>query len=167
MNCRYSTEVTVGAFMLAAILGILFMALQVSGLSSLGASAGYQLKAYFDDIGDLRLRAPVTIAGVKVGQVADISLDAKSYRGLVVIEIKRGVTLPGGTSASIFTQGLLGSNYISLTPGFDDHMPMKAGDVIDETHPAIILENLIGKLIFDNNKDSEETQKQHQGKEKK
>ena len=153
MKCKRGAELMVGLFMLAGIAGLLLLALQVSGLSQLGQTQGYSLTASFDNVGDLRARAPVTVAGVKVGQVQGIRLDNDSYRGVVSLRIRSGVQLPGGTTANIYTEGLLGSNYISLSPGFDDHNLMHEGDEISDTNSAIILENLIGQFMFSKNND--------------
>lgn len=145
---RRTMEFSVGVFILMGIIALVTLALKVSGLTTLGSLDGYQIKAQFNNIGDLRIRAPVRIAGVTVGQVTDIQLDKKTFRGTVLLTIDQNVKLPGGTSASIYTQGLLGSNYISLTPGFDDDEPLKNGAQIIDTHSALILENLIGQFMF-------------------
>ncbi len=148
MKCKRGMEVMVGLFIIAGVVSLLVLALQVSGLSQLGRVHGYELIANFDNVGDLRARAPVTIAGVKVGQVRAIKLDNSTYRGVVTLLIDKQVRLPGGTSANIYTEGLLGSNYISLTPGFDDEKMLRPGDTIGDTHSAIVLENLIGQFMF-------------------
>lgn len=141
-------ETTVGLFMLAGILALLVLALKVSGLSNTVGFEGYQVSANFDNIGSLKVRAPVTIAGVRVGQVTQIRLDPTTFKAVVTIKIdKNKNAIPEDSSASILTEGLLGSNYISLTPGFDTAY-LKEGDVIDSTHSALILENLIGQFLF-------------------
>lgn len=147
MRERY-IEVLVGLFMLAGILALLVLALKVSGLSTYIGNNGYEITASFDNVGDLKVRAPVTVAGVKVGQVTEIQLDNATFRALVTMRIQPTENaLPIDTSASILTQGLLGANYISLTPGFNQTV-FKNGGHIDSTHPALILEDLIGQLIF-------------------
>lgn len=148
-------EITVGLFMLAGILALLMLALKVSGLSNTVGFEGYQVSANFDNIGSLKVRAPVTIAGVRVGQVTQIRLDPGTFKAVVTLKIdKNKNAIPEDSSASILTEGLLGSNYISLTPGFDDTY-LKEGDVIDSTHSALILENLIGQFLFSINKDKD------------
>ena len=113
-------ELGVGAFIIAALCGLLFLAFKVSGLTQIGDSHHYVLKADFDNIGDLKVRAPVSVSGVKVGRVSAIQLNPQTYRAEVILQINDGFKdLPVDTSASILTQGLLGSNYISLSPGFD------------------------------------------------
>lgn len=154
MRERY-IEIIVGIFILFGVLGLCFLAIQVSGLGTTAVgSKGYQITAAFDNVGDLRVRAPVTIAGVRIGQVTGIRLDTKTFKAVVSLEINADQQqLPTDTSASIFTQGLLGSNYIGLNPGFDPTF-LKQGDKIINTHPAIVLENLIGQLMFKINNDN-------------
>jgi phospholipid/cholesterol/gamma-HCH transport system substrate-binding protein len=146
-------EVGVGFFIIVALCGLLFLAFKVSGLTQLGSSHYYVLKADFDNIGGLKVRAPVSVAGVKVGRVTSIELDPQSYRATVIMQINEGQDFPVDTSASILTQGILGSNYISLSPGYEQQM-LKPGGRIETTHSALILENLIGQLMFNlsNNK---------------
>ncbi len=146
-------ETLVGFFILLAIAGLVMLAFQVSNLTISQGSNTYEVKAQFDNIGDLKVRAPVTVAGVKVGQVANIVLDPKNYRATVFLRLDQSAdNIPKDSSASILTAGLLGSNYISLSPGFDTQF-LKAGDNISETHSAIILEQMIGQLLFSVNKD--------------
>lgn len=142
-------EILVGFFVLLGFLALLMLALKVSGLSSeLAGHGGYVITANFDNIGDLKVRAPVTIAGVRVGQVSSISLDPITFKAKVTMTIDaKQDKIPEDSSASIFTAGLLGANYISLTPGFDDTV-LHNGSLIGNTHPAIVLENLIGQLMF-------------------
>ncbi len=142
-------EFLVGLFMLAAVGGLLILAFKVSGLTQwLGGSHYYQLTANFDNVGGLKTRAPVSVGGVKIGEVASIVMDPKTFQAKVVLDINDNVNkLPKDTSASILTQGLLGANYVSLTPGFDQEN-IKPGGVIEQTNSAMILENLIGQLLF-------------------
>ncbi len=141
-------EFMVGLFMLLGIAALLVLALNVSGLSRYSPSSYYTLTAEFDNIGDLKVRAPVRIAGVHVGEVKKIELDKDSYRARAFLEIQQSEnTLSTDTAASIYTAGLLGSNYVSLTPGYADTY-LKEGGKIEITHPALVLENLIGQLLF-------------------
>lgn len=145
---NYWLEVAVGIFIIAALLALLALAFKVSGLTEIGNGQYYELKADFDNIGDLKVRAPVTVSGVKVGRVSEVQLNDQTFRAVVTLQIQKGFNqLPVDTSASILTQGLLGSNYISLTPGFDNHY-LKSGQQIQTTHSAMILENLVGQLMF-------------------
>lgn len=141
-------EFIVGLFMLVGIAALVVLAFRVSGLTGVDKDDHYTLVAQFDNVGDLKVRAPVSISGVTVGRVSSIELDPNNFRAKVILQIQNSVnTLPVDTSASIFTQGILGSNYISLSPGFEDGN-LKSGDQIRTTHPALILENLIGQLIY-------------------
>ncbi len=141
-------ELVVGLFMLIGIVALVILAFKISGLTSFGNSKTYTVTADFDNIGDLKPRAPVTLAGVVVGQVGKIVLDSKTFRAHVVLLIyAKNNDSPTDSSASIFTQGLLGSNYISLTPGFAD-TNLKNGDRIEVTRSALILENLIGQFLY-------------------
>lgn len=146
-------EVLVGVFLLAGIIALVVLAFQVSGLANVTGSKGYEVRAYFDNVGDLRVRAPVSIGGVRVGEVEKIILDPKTFKAVVTLQINpKQDTIPSDSSASILTQGLLGSNYISINPGFSD-TNLKNGDKISSTHSAIILENLIGQFMYKINSD--------------
>jgi phospholipid/cholesterol/gamma-HCH transport system substrate-binding protein len=130
------------------------MVLKVSHISDLFTKKGYQVTAEFTDIGGLKVRAPVTISGVRVGEVSRIELQPRSLTARVTMDLISDKKIPyEDSSARILTQGLLGSNYISIVPGFDDdassdHPYLRQGDVIAKTQEAIILENLIGQLLF-------------------
>ena len=143
-------EVFVGLFMLAGVLAFLVLSLKVSGLTGYVGGQGYMISAEFDNIGSLKPRAPVTIAGVRIGEVVDIDLDAITFKARVNMHIgSKQSNIPNDSSARILTEGILGSNYISISPGFEE-VPrvLKAGSQIQDTHPALILENLIGQLLF-------------------
>ncbi len=152
-------EVIVGLLMVVGFLGLIFLAFKVSGLSLSSEGETYAVTADFDDIGSLKVRAPVQVSGVNVGRVSDISLDKNSFRARVTLSIKNQYNaLPMDTSASIYTQGILGSNYVALSPGFETES-LQPGGHIDTTHSALILENLIGQLLFslksDKNKETQ------------
>jgi len=141
-------EFIVGLFMLVGLVALVLLAFKVSGLTKLGNGDTYIIIAEFDNIGGLKVRAPVSIGGVRIGQVTNISLDQNNFRAVVALQIKDQYNnLPIDTSASIFTQGILGSNYVSLSPGFEPSN-LKPGDRIETTHSALVLENLIGQLIY-------------------
>lgn len=145
-------EISVGLFMLAGMLALLVLALKVSGLSNYVSKEGYFVSASFDNIGSLKPRAPVTVAGVRIGQVVGVHLDKNTFKAVVVMKIDpHENTIPLDSTASILTEGLLGSNYISLTPGFENKF-LKNGDLIENTHPALILENLIGQFLYSTKK---------------
>jgi phospholipid/cholesterol/gamma-HCH transport system substrate-binding protein len=140
-------EFMVGLFMLAGLCALIFLAFKVSGLT-LGHQHYYTITAEFDNVGDLKIRAPIAVSGVTIGRVSGIRLNANNFRAIVTMEIDdRANALPIDTSAEILTQGILGSNYVGLTPGFEQ-VNLKNGDRIETTHSAIILENLIGQLLY-------------------
>lgn len=147
-------DLSVGIFMLLGLFALLVMALKVSNISELMSEKGYQVTADFTDIGGLKVRAPVTIAGVKIGEVSRIELQPGELNAKVTMNIKTSKKIPySDSSARILTEGLLGSNYISIVPGFEDegssdHVYLRQGDVIAKTQEAVILENLIGQLLF-------------------
>lgn len=141
-------ETIVGLFMVFGFLGLIFLAFKVSGLTLSSKGAIYEISADFDDTGSLKVRAPVLVSGVTVGRVASINLDPTSFRAHVVLQIdKKYHNFPIDTSASIYTQGILGSNYVALGPGFETEN-LQQGGHIETTHSALILEKLIGQLLF-------------------
>ena len=141
-------DTLVGLFMLAGLAGLLIFAFIVSGLTQLRNGDSYSLTADFDDVGSLKPRAAVSIGGVTVGRVKSITLNSNTYRAQVVMDIeKRFNQIPVDSTASIFTQGLLGANYIHLEPGLDTNS-LKPNGKIETTHSALILENLIGQLLY-------------------
>lgn len=147
-------ELMVGIFMVAGVAALVFLALKVSGLTNYFNTTSYEITAKFDDVGNLKPRSPVKIAGVVIGQVKGIVLDRKSYRAVVTMQIYQEDIIPEGDelTASILTAGLLGESYIGISPGFEETY-LKAGDVIPVTHSALVLENLIGQLLFSKNKE--------------
>ena len=141
-------ELAVGVFVVLGLLAIAMLALKISNLGTIDSRGQYQVRAYFDNIGALKARAPVTVAGVRVGRVLRISFDKNTYQAVVVLGIdKRYNTLPVDTSASILTQGLLGEQYVGLDPGGAPQY-LKNGDKITITQSALVLEQIIGQLLF-------------------
>jgi phospholipid/cholesterol/gamma-HCH transport system substrate-binding protein len=143
---KKSIETLVGLFVLLGMAGLVFLSLKAANLASFSAGDTYTLQARFDNIGGLKARAPVRSAGVTVGRVASITLDAQTYQGVVKMEIDRQVQFPRDTSAKILTAGLLGDQYVGLEPGADEKL-LAAGDVIKQTQSAVVLENMIGQFI--------------------
>jgi phospholipid/cholesterol/gamma-HCH transport system substrate-binding protein len=135
----------VGLFVLAGIGAIAYLSLSVGGFSWRG-HGGLRLSAGFDETGGLTIRAPVVISGVRVGEVTAISLD-KNCRARVDMDLDPTLKLPTDTSASIVTSGVLGDRYIELQPGGDDRL-LKSGDRLNFTESAVILERLIGQVVF-------------------
>ncbi len=144
---KKNTETLVGVFVLLGILAFGFLALKAANLASFSPEQTYQVSARFDNIGGLKVRAPVRSAGVAVGSVRSITLDKATYQGVVVLQIRTGIEFPVDSSAKILTSGLLGDQYVGIEPGSDDKQ-LQPGDVIKQTQSAVVLENLIGQLIF-------------------
>lgn len=148
MQHSSSQDTLVGLFVAAGIAGLFFLALQVSNLSSLTEQKGYTIIARFENTGGLKVKSPVSAAGVKIGQVSDISLDPKTFESVVKMRINAQYNgIPDDTTASIFTAGLLGEQYVSLEPGGSSE-PLKEGGNIEITQSAIILEKAIGQFLF-------------------
>jgi len=146
-------EIIVGLFMIAGFIAIVALALQVSGLKRITGTDTYEVTATFNNLGGLRVNAPVKTAGVEIGYVRSIVIDPKTYEAKVTLALNQNQPhLPADSSASILTEGLLGSKFISLEPGFSDSM-LHQNDKIKETHSAMILENLIGQFIYNTKKD--------------
>jgi phospholipid/cholesterol/gamma-HCH transport system substrate-binding protein len=142
-------EIMVGAFMIAAFAAVVFLALRVSGLSLDSSESTYQVKGRFENIGGLTVRAKVTMAGVVIGRVRDIYLDHNDFTGVVVMDIHQSVNnISRDATASILTAGLLGEKYIGVIQGAEEDS-MKAGDEFETTNSALVLEDLIGKFLFD------------------
>ncbi|HEU5295601.1 MAG TPA: outer membrane lipid asymmetry maintenance protein MlaD [Burkholderiaceae bacterium] len=146
-------ETLVGLFVLLGILALIFIALKAANLASFGNRDGYALQARFDNIGGLKVRAPVRSAGVVVGRVKAIRLDPKTYQGLVTMEIEHGLQFPKDTSAKILTNGLLGDQYIGLEAGGEDKN-LGPGDTVAQTQSAVVLENLISQFLFNKASDA-------------
>jgi phospholipid/cholesterol/gamma-HCH transport system substrate-binding protein len=150
---KRSIETLVGLFVVLGIAGLVFLALKAANLASFSGGDTYAVLAKFDNIGGLKVRAPVRSAGVTVGRVASITLDSKTYQGLVRLEVDTKVQFPKDSSARILTAGLLGDQYVGLEPGADEKS-LAAGDVITQTQSAVVLESLIGQFLFNKAADS-------------
>ena len=143
---KRSIETLVGAFVLLGMLGLVFLALKAANLGSVGGGNTYTLQARFDNIGGLKVRAPVRTAGVTVGRVTKIALDGKTFQGVISMEIEQGYRYPKDSSAKILTAGLLGDQYVGMEPGGDDK-DLAAGDTVAQSQSAVVLENLIGQFL--------------------
>lgn len=143
---RKGIETLVGLFVLLGLLGLVFLALQAANLGASSGGATYAVQARFDNVGGLKPRAPVRVAGVTVGRVKSIGVDPKTFQGVVTLDIEKAYSFPKDTAAKILTSGLLGDQYIGLEPGGDD-ANLVAGDTIAQTQSAVVLENLIGQFL--------------------
>lgn len=145
---RAVIDLWVGIFVALGLAALLFLALKVGNLSSTDIGETYALQARFDNIGGLKVRAPVKSAGVVVGRVGEIRFDTESYTALVSMRIDKRYQFPRDTFATINTSGLLGEQYVGFDVGGDADV-LKPGEVIKKTQSALVLEKLIGQFMFD------------------
>lgn len=144
---RY-VESLVGLFLLFALICLSVLAFKVSGLTSFFSNDSYTVSAEFDDIGGLKVRAPVKIGGVLVGEVSRISLDPNSFKAVVDLKIFKNFNdIPDDSTAGIYTAGLLGDNYIAISPMYNKTV-LHDGSKIEMTRSAMVLEKLIGQFLY-------------------
>lgn len=149
MKSNKTTELMVGMFIAAGTAALFVLAMQVSNLSSFGSTNNYQVTARFENIGGLKVRSAVTAGGVRVGRVSAIDYDDKRFQAVVTLDLEsRYSDFPEDTSASIYTAGLLGEQYIALEPGGSEEV-LKNGAQIELTQSALVLEKLVSKFLFD------------------
>ena len=142
-------EIIVGAFMLAGLISLGILATRISGFNIDNEADTYSVYAHFENVGGLVVRSKVSISGVNVGQVADITYDKQTLDARVRMDIKRDIdNISVDSTASILTEGLLGGKYIGLTLGADEEF-LGDGDEIYDTQSAIVLEELIGKFLLE------------------
>jgi phospholipid/cholesterol/gamma-HCH transport system substrate-binding protein len=148
MRKSRTTDLGAGMFVLLGFAAFFFLTTQTTSKGlTLRSSAHYVVTAKFDNIGDLKVGSPVTMAGVEVGRVAGIDFDSNDYKAVVRMSIEtRFDKIPSDSDASIYTQGLLGGKFIGLTPGGSETY-LKANDRIEFTQSALVLENLIGQFL--------------------
>ena len=143
-----TVEIWVGLFIAAGMAALFMLAMQVSNMSNIGRGESYVITAAFENIGGLKVRAPVTVSGVRVGRVDAIDYDTRAYEAVVSLRIDSSYdTFPEDTSASIFTAGLLGEQYIALEPG-GAVQNLKPGDRIQLTQSALVMEQVIGQFLY-------------------
>ena len=145
---KRTTDVWVGLFVLIGAVALLFLALKAGNLLSLNFAPSYEVTARFDNIGGLKADAPVKSAGVVVGRVAAIRFDNQTFQANVILALDKRYSFPTDTSAKILTSGLLGDQYGGLSAGAAEKN-LRNGDVIQNTQSAIVLENLIGRFLYD------------------
>lgn len=144
----HKIEWSVGAFILMGFACAVALAFASTSLQDRLLGEHYSVTARFSNTGELKVRAPVKTAGVKIGEVAAIALDPRTYEAVATLRIARSAgELPADSSAGIFTSGLLGERYVGIAPG-GDPMPLQDGDEVLLTQSAVVLEELIGKFMF-------------------
>jgi phospholipid/cholesterol/gamma-HCH transport system substrate-binding protein len=148
-------EVIVGLFVILGVMAVFFLSMRVSNLAGRGdTGAGYMVHAQFDNIGGLKVGAPVTLAGVRIGRVTDIRIDPKNFEADVAMNIARSYgNLPDDSDASILTAGLLGEQYVGVSPGGSEQV-LKEGSMIKFTQSALVLENIIGQFLVNKAQES-------------
>jgi phospholipid/cholesterol/gamma-HCH transport system substrate-binding protein len=149
MGKSSTLNVGAGTFVLLGFAALAFLTTQTTSHGVHFGRTGhfYTVTAEFDNVGDLKVGAPVSMSGVDIGRVTRIDLDTKAFRALVALQLNTKYNqIPSDSDASIFTQGLLGGKFVGLTAGGADTY-LKDKDKIDFTQSAIVLENLIGQLM--------------------
>jgi phospholipid/cholesterol/gamma-HCH transport system substrate-binding protein len=140
-------EISVGILVALGLAALFMLAMQVSNLAEYRDSDGYTVSAYFSNIGGLKVRAPVTVSGVRVGRVSAIRYDPERYQARVDMTISaQHDYLTTDTQASIYTAGLLGEQYIALEPGGEDEV-LTQGSEIHFTQSALVLEQVLGRIM--------------------
>ncbi|MFZ7202270.1 outer membrane lipid asymmetry maintenance protein MlaD [Avibacterium avium] len=159
-------EFWVGLFLLLAIGAFVFLGLKVANVQGFSQAKSYQVSATFDNIGGLKVRAPLKVGGVVIGRVSDIELDPQTYLPVVKIEINQEYNeIPDNSSLSIKTSGLLGEQYIALSIGFDDGETtkmLKDGSKIVDTKSAMVLEDLVGQFLYGDKNKSDDSKPEAQ-----
>lgn len=140
-------EILVGFFFTLGVAAIFILTFRVASLNSGGAEDSYSVSASFENIGGLRSGAAVTMAGVRIGRVRDIVIDRDTFEARVSMDIGNQFNnIPQDSNAQILTAGLLGEQYIGLSPGGDPEV-LANGGVLKFTQSALVLENLIGQFL--------------------
>ena len=145
---RSKNDVWVGLFVMLGAAAILFLALQSANLLSASFQSSYKVSAKFDNIGGLKKQAAVKSAGVVVGRVENIAFDDASYQARVTMALESRYVFPKDSSLKILTSGLFGEQYIGIEAGSDEKN-LAAGDTVQSTQSAVVLENLISKFLYD------------------
>lgn len=148
MMKRTTVDVWVGIFVAMGIGALVFLSFRVANLTAMSHGATYQVQAHFRNLGGLKVHAPVKSAGVVVGRVTDIRFDDQQYNAEVTLAIESRYHFPMDTSANILTSGLLGDQYIGLVAGADIEN-LKNGDTLSITQSALVLEDLVGRLLYE------------------
>ena len=141
-------EISFGVFVALGLASLLMLAMKVANLADFSAPPGYEVRAYFDNIGGLQVRSPVKMGGVVVGRIADIGFDSKRFQACVTLRIEeRYDQIPTDTAANIYTSGLLGEQYIGLEPGGEESF-LKNGSELTITQSAVVLEKMIQEFLY-------------------
>jgi phospholipid/cholesterol/gamma-HCH transport system substrate-binding protein len=155
MQQTRAVELGTGLFVFMGILALFFLTTRVTTFDAYAGDQGYELQARFDQIGTLKVRAPVSISGVQIGRVTGIEFDTERLEAVVTMRIGAQYDqIPNDSDASILTAGILGGQYIGLQPGGAEEY-FADGDEILFTQSAVVLEQLISKYLFSQAGDDE------------
>ncbi|MGK7297398.1 MAG: outer membrane lipid asymmetry maintenance protein MlaD [Candidatus Wenzhouxiangella sp. M2_3B_020] len=155
MKSSNQVEIAAGIFLLLGVAALIFLAVEATDSAGLESDQTYEINAYFSNVGSLKPKAPVSMAGVTIGRVKSVSLDEEALEARVVMSIDQAYdTLPSDTSASVLTSGLLGDQYVGLEPGGAPDS-LSDGDRILITNSAVQIEKLIGRYLFNSDEESE------------
>ncbi len=144
---RSTLDLWVGVFVAAGLAALMFLAFKVGSMGAFDVASSYTIKADFENVGGLKVRAPVKSAGVVVGRVSDIHFNPETYEAEVMLNIDDRFKFPKDSCVAIMTSGLLGEQYVALEAGGDDKM-LTPGDSLKITQSAVVLENLIGQFLY-------------------
>lgn len=158
MQKRGGIDFWVGLFVLAGFAALLFLVLKAGNMGVLTNSGTYAVQAKFDNIGGLKVRAPVKSAGVVIGRVGDIRFDPKNFQAVVILNIDSRYQFPRDTSAKILTSGLLGEQYVGFEAGGDESNWVD-GSVVQSTQSAVVLESLISQFLYNKAADTSAAEK--------
>ncbi|NOT17401.1 MAG: outer membrane lipid asymmetry maintenance protein MlaD [Sulfuriferula sp.] len=153
---RAKLDFWVGLFVLAGFAALLGLALKVGNMSSFSSAPTYNVQADFNNIGSLKVRAPIKSAGVVVGRVSAIRFDNQNFEATVTLTLDGQYQFPKDTSAAIMTSGLLGEQFVALDAG-GDVKNLATGDKIKITQSAVVLENLISQFLYNKASDAPKT----------
>jgi phospholipid/cholesterol/gamma-HCH transport system substrate-binding protein len=148
MRQSRAIDVSTGLFVLLGMTAIVFLVTQITNREFSLRSDSYRLTAQFENIGGLKAGAPVAMSGVTIGRVESIGYDMNLFKAVVTLRIDaRYNGIPNDSDASIYTAGLLGGQYIGITPGNAEDV-YRDGDNVEFVQDAIVLEKLISKYLF-------------------
>lgn len=148
MENSRTRELGTGLFIFLGFAALFFLATQTTDMDEYGSEAGYRVTARFDDVAGLKVRSPVTMAGVNVGRVESIVIDNERLDAVVTMRINQTFNkIPDDSDASILTAGLLGSKYVGLGPGGSDTF-LEESSELEITQSAIVLEQMVSKFLF-------------------